>query len=259
MDARQSYGSARRGRSAGVRDDGLLADLEADRRCGPCDRRHQRKPHHADGAVRQRLGQRAMRLVRDRSGFVTRDRRQRRSDRHHRSRPARSRHPDLRSGRRSAIGDHRPGLPEAGRHQGNLRHRRLHPVQQRRRSAPLRQSPAVDGPLPDRRQAQLCAGRERVRRRQPDAVAAGLGWTDRYRGRKRGIDAVGRGQWRRLYGPRPVRPWRAPLAARGPRADQRYHLRHDQGASGSRRAGGTGAPGPCSASCPARRYPATNG
>ena len=42
------------------------------------------------------------------------------------------------SGRRPAGGDHRPGLPQAGRHQGDLRHRRLRPLQQRRRAAPFR-------------------------------------------------------------------------------------------------------------------------
>ena len=44
------------------------------------------------------------------------DRRLRGVDRHDRPRPVRRRHPNLRHGRRPAGGDHRPGLPPAGRH-----------------------------------------------------------------------------------------------------------------------------------------------
>ena len=49
------------GRQARVRDDRLLAAVEADRRHDPRHRRQQCQPDHADGAGRQRLGRRALR------------------------------------------------------------------------------------------------------------------------------------------------------------------------------------------------------
>src|SRR3546814_3842774 len=56
--------------------------------------------------------------------------------------------------------------------QGDLRHRRLHPVGERYDAANLGQSPARDGVGAGGRRSQLCAGRIGVRRGQPDSMAA---------------------------------------------------------------------------------------
>ena len=62
---------ARRGRRGAVRDDGLVADLEAHR--APRDRRDQRQPDDADGPRHARLGRRAARRDGRPAGDAARD------------------------------------------------------------------------------------------------------------------------------------------------------------------------------------------
>ena len=144
----------RRGRGA-VRDDGLLADLAADRT--PPHRRHQRQPDDADGPAHARLGRRAARRARRpapdaaRDPAVGRDLRRRR-------RPARRRAGGRRA-RRPAGGAVRPDVLCPRRGQVHLRDRQLPPAQHRRAPGRLRQRAADHAVLPRRRRgADLCAG-----------------------------------------------------------------------------------------------------
>ena len=128
-----------RGRPAGVRHDRQLAAVEADRRRGPCHRRQQRQPDDADGAGRRRMGRGTVRAI-PRSILLSlaADRRLRRLIGETDPSLFGRADPDLRHGRRPAGGDDRPGLPQRRRHQGDLRHRRLRPDQQRRAGRSIR-------------------------------------------------------------------------------------------------------------------------
>ena len=138
---------ARRGRRGALRDDGLVADLEAHR--PPPHRRHQRQPDHAHGPGDARLGRRAARRDGRPAGDAARD-------------PALV--GGLRRGGRTAgrrprrLGAGRPAgravradVLLARRGQVHLRDRQLPALQHRRAAGPVGQRPADHGLLSHRR------------------------------------------------------------------------------------------------------------
>ena len=112
MAARRARGRARAraGGRAPVRHRRQLPDLEADRRPGARDRRHQRRPHAALQHPRRRLGRGHLRAPRRADGDAAGGQGLRRRLRRDPGRPLRPRHPDPRGRRRPAGGDDRPGL-----------------------------------------------------------------------------------------------------------------------------------------------------
>ena len=141
---------ARRGGRGAVRDDGLVADLAADR--PPPHRRHQRQPDDADEPAHARLGRRAARRARraarrccPRSGPRPRSTARRR-------RPARG-GAGGRGARRPAGRPVRPDLLLARRGQVHLRDRQLPPAQHGRAPGRLRQRAADHAVLSRRRRA----------------------------------------------------------------------------------------------------------
>src|SRR3546814_13825512 len=78
-----------------------------------------------------------------------------------------------RGGGRSAGGDHWAGLPFARRYQSHLWHWRIHSRQFRPSTTTFGASPAYHGPLSDRREAPLRAGRIGLCRWQSHQLVAG--------------------------------------------------------------------------------------
>jgi hypothetical protein len=124
-------------RPARHRHDRKLAGLEAYRR-PPHHRRHQRLAHAADGPRQRAAGATGCSTCFAPARRAARDRRLRGQFRHHHA--VRRRDPDLRPGRRPAIGDDRPGLLRQRRYQGDLRHRRLRPHQRGAHRRPPRRT-----------------------------------------------------------------------------------------------------------------------
>ena len=132
--ARHPRGRARAGAAGrpAVRHRRQLADLEADRRQGACDRRDERRADPALRHPRGRLGPGHLRAPRRADGDAAGGARLGGRLRDGARRPLRPRGADPRRRRRPAGGDRRPGLLRARDAEGDLRHRLLRGAQHRR-------------------------------------------------------------------------------------------------------------------------------
>ena len=169
---RERRAQARReGRTAG-RHDRHVPHLAADRRQGPCDRRHQRVAHAGLQHREERVGRRAAQDPEHPGGAAARREGLRRRFRRHRQSALRRGDPDPRRRRRPACGDDRPGLLQARHDEVDLRHRLLRGAQHRRRHRALEEPAAHHHRLSARRQDHLRARRLDLHRRRRRAVAA---------------------------------------------------------------------------------------
>ena len=229
---RVAAGERRGGARGGLRDDRLLARLQAHR-----PPRHRLLERLADDAVRHppaALGPRALRPARGRSlqparaGSLG-------SEVYGTHRRLRRRGPGRRDRRRPAGGAVRPGLPAGGHGQEHLRDRELRPAQHRRRGAGARRGPADHGRLGPRRADRLRARGGGVRHRRRGAVAPRRARDHRLGGRERGARGLARVERRRLLRARADRPRLAALGPVRARDDRRPDARHRPRAPGARR------------------------
>ena len=179
---------ARRARRARLRHHRLLSAVAADGRARARDRRDQRGAHLPARYPHRRLGRRAARHFRRAARAAAGGARQRGRVRRHRAGAVRRADTHSRHGRRSAGGDHRPGVLRAGHAEVDVRHRLLCRAQHRQRSDRLEASAADHHRLSARRQAHVRARRLDLRRRRRGAVAARRpeGHRARVRGRRHG-------------------------------------------------------------------------
>ena len=129
----------------GLRDGRLVAHLEAHRRSRACDRRLQRLANAAPRPRDARLGRRAARALRRPALRAPRDRQLERDDR--RGRDLRGPRPDRRRCRRPAGSALRTGVFRARSGEGDIRHGRLSPGEQRLRTDQARRWRRRDGRL----------------------------------------------------------------------------------------------------------------
>ena len=232
------------GRRVGLRHRGQLADLEPDRRQGPCDRRHKRR---ADAALRHRrepLGRGNLRPAGHPHGAAARGARLRGRLRHDAARPVRRRHPDPGRRGRPAGRDRGAGLFPARHDEIDLWHGLFRAAEHRGGTRRLAEPAADHDRLSAGGTDDLCAGRLDLCRGRGGAMAARRaedhppGGRDPAPGRGRRSGPAGGD------GPRLHRAWRALLAARVPGRDLWPDAQFGTCGTGAGGAGKRGLPDP---------------